>query len=252
MLNTLIGETGSGIFDDATISDFVDRFAAAEIASGMSADVAGLSGLKEIREKVASGELTGDVLTKFGIKDQEMLIFNQLEQQYGLGDGGAESLYRAYSEGGFNIGGVDAEINRISTQREQMRAGLLGGDISAFASVAGPEGTDAFTKFARSGMEFGKGGGYRREFSDAMGSGDFERAQEMINERYEGGAKQATIDFMIQSGDLQAAQIGILEQIVTNTGQVPNFSITGDVSETAFNEAQIILTVTGVSGTPAE
>ena len=237
----------------ADVSDFIDRFAAAEIAAGGSADIAGLSGLQEIRERVASGSLSSDVLSRFGIRDQEMAIFSQLEQQYGLGEGAAERLYASYSGAGFNVGAIDTEINRISTERERLRSGLLGGDLGAFASVAGGAGQDEFMRFISGEMftpgERGQGGGAAINFRNAFREGDFSAAQEMIDQRYEGGTRQATIDFMIQSGDLSAAQIGILQQISENTANAPSFNITGDVSETSFNEAQIILTVTGVNNT---
>ena len=245
MLNTLIGETNEGIFDDATVSDFVDRFAAAEIAGGMSADVAGLSGLKEIREKVRSGELDPSVLSKFGIRDQEMFIFNQLEQQYGLGEGGAERLYQSYSDGGFSIERVSGEIQNISDERERLRGGLIGGDIGAFAEIAGPE---AFQQFIGgidgSDLGGGLGGAFRAPRLAAMaGTGNYEGVTQMLDENYEGGAKQATIDFMVQSGDLQGAQIGILEMIADNTGKEAKFNITGEVSETGLTHRQIMFTI---------
>lgn len=257
MLNTLIGETNEGIFDDATVSDFVDRFAAAEIASGMSADVAGLSGLKEIREKVASGELDSKVLSKFGIRDQEMFIFDQLEQMHGLGEGGAESLYRAYSEGGFSIERVSDEIQRLAVQREQLRSGLLGGDIESFAQVAGPEGTKAFELFAMEKMFTGdKPTGPQYALGNAFRTGDFDAVTAALDEGYEGrsgkGAAAATIDFMIQNGFLQEAQIGILEQIRDNTGNPVAFNITGEVSESALTSGQIVMTIESIPGESAD
>ena len=249
--NTLISETTAGEFNTGTISDFVDRFAAAEIANGMAADVAGLSGLKEIREGVAVGELPASVLEQFGVVDQERLIFNELEQRYGLGLGGAESLYRAYSEGGFSIQRVSEEIQRRSDQRETLRAGLIGGDVGALAEIAGPEAIEQL--IGGIGVS-GLGGGFKGalNFTKLLamgGSGDYEGATKLLDENYEGGAKQATIDFMIQSGDLQGAQVGILEQIRDNTGNPVAFNITGEVSETNLTARQIVLTIESL---PAE
>ena len=258
MLNTLIGETNEGVFDDATISDFVDRFAAAEIASGMNADVAGLSGLKEIREKVASGELDAKVLSKFGIRDQEMFIFEQLEQQYGLGEGGAERLYQSYSEGGdFNIARVSNEIQRISDDRERLRSGLLGGDIASFAEVAGEEGTNAFKLFAMDKMFTGdKPTGAQYAFGSAFRTGDFDAVQAQLDEGYEGpsgkGAAAATVDFMVQNGFLQEAQIGLLQMISENTGKPAAFNITGEVSESALTSGQIVMTIESIPGESAD
>jgi len=254
MLNTLIGETNEGIFDDATVSDFVDRFAAAEIAGGMSADVAGLSGLKEIREKVRSGELDPSVLSKFGIRDQEMFIFNQLEQQYGLGEGGAERLYQSYSDGGFSIERVSGEIQKISDDRERLRSGLLGGDIAAFAQVAGPDGTSAFESFIQqSGMFPGeRHSAARGNFSRAIREGDFDAVTAQLDEGYEGGAAAATIDFMIENGFLQEAQIGILEQIRENTGNAVAFNITGEVAENNLTSGQVVFTIESIPGESAD
>lgn len=248
--NTLVSETRAGEFNTGTISDFVDRFAAAEIASGMDADVAGLSGLKEIRERVAKGELPASVLEEFGILDQEMAILNRIEQDYGLGEGGAESLFDVYSAGGlFSIQRLSADIQRRSDERERLRTGLIGGDLGVFAEIAGPEGSNAFRSFV-SGQMFGEGGslygrGVASEISltNMFNRGDFEGAQAFIDRNYEGGTEQATIDYLVQSGDLQGAQIGILQQIADNTGQEAKFNITGEVSETSLTEGQIVLTI---------
>ncbi len=257
MLNTLIGETNEGIFDDATVSDFVDRFAAAEIAGGMSADVAGLSGLKEIREKVASGELDAKVLSQFGIRDQEMFIFDQLEQQYGLGEGGAERLYESYSDGGFSIERVSGEIQRISTERERLRSGLIGGDIGAFAQVAGAEGTNAFKLFAMNKMFTGdRPTGDQYAFGSAFRTGDFDAVQAQLDEGYEGpsgkGAAAATVDFMIKNGFLQEAQIGLLQLISENTGNPVAFNITGEVSENNLTSGQVVFNIESIPGESAD
>ena len=254
ILNTLIGETNAGVFDDATISDFVSRFAAAEIASGMSADVAGLSGLQEIREKVRSGELDPSVLSKFGIRDQEMFIFNQLEQQYGLGEGGAERLYQSYSDGGFSVERVSGEIQKISTERERLRGGLIGGDIGAFAEVAGEGGFRQFLAgIGAQGMGGGLSGGMKyARLLGAGATGNFDAVGKLLDENYEGGAKQATIDFMSQSGDIQGAQTGILQQIAENTGNAVAFNITGETSESNLTSGQVIFTIESIPGESAD
>ena len=266
ILNTLIGETSEGTFDDATISDFVDRFATAEVASGMDADIAGLSGLKEIREKVSSGQLTSDVLDKFGIQDQEMRILQELEDRYALGEGGAESLFRAYSSPGFNIESVDTEINRISTERTQLKAGLLQGDISSLASVLGKEGfSNYINSFEASDFATVPGGldssisGLGR-FQRAGESGDYDVVQEMLNNSVQGGAQQATIDYLIESGDLQGAQLvvqkeqfRVLELIEAAVKVPPVFNISGAASETNLGSGtQITFDISVTPGSERE
>jgi hypothetical protein len=270
ILNTLIGETSEGTFDDATISDFVDRFAAAEVASGMNADIAGLSGLKEIREKVSSGQLTSDVLDKFGIQAQEMRILQELEDRYALGEGGAESLFRAYSSPDFSLQNINTEINRISTERTQLKAGLLQGDLSALSGLIGKEGITQFaTSFESS--DFGPGvpidgrangpqqydNGFDK-FQDAVAGGNFNVAQQILDDKYTGGSQQATIDFLTQSGETELANQAILQgqltsltkqegilDLIRKAVEVPTvINLTGASSETGLGSgAQITFDV---------
>ncbi len=254
VLNTLIGETGEGVFDASTVSDFVDRFAAAEIASGMNADIAGLSGLFELREEIALGNLSPDILEKFNIADMERQVINQIAAAHGLD---AASLYQGYVDSGFDIMGLEDTIAGKDKSREMMRSGVLGGNIPDFAGSMGPDMMTAFTEFIIPRLvknipmdsieDIFNFGGEMGAMGAPFASGDLEGIQEYIDANYEGGAEQATRDFMAQVDGSDQEVINKLQEIISNTSQPATFNITGDVSETSTNGAQLLLTIQSVS-----
>jgi hypothetical protein len=242
-LNALAESTRGGTYDVSLASDFVDRFAAAEMAFGADADIAGLSGVLELRQQAQAGAF-GDAdkfMQQFGISDMETGLFKRMSEAYGISVG---DLREAYGSG--NIDAVSNLINRTSFQRESLRTGIVSGDFGAlaqggvdisgagfedFRAYAGGRASEVYKdKFADGKIRRGIGGymATQRSLANPASAEEFQRS--LVAAVGEDESKRIMIDYLTASGDDMGAQTMLLQTISDNLAK-PMISVNGQTTE---------------------
>lgn len=240
-LNALAGAVQSGKFDTSMISDFINNFAQMEVALGGNVDIAGLSGLFEVRQQQGRGVFGGvDVVSQFDIAGRETQVLTDIAKEYGIS---AESLISSYTAGGtgnYDVNRVSKLINSVSKQRDLLTKGILSGDFSSLAQA----GLDV------SGPVFQGFRDYIEKIPGVAGK-DLSSAesiqQSLVNALGSQGAQDVLSKFLVETSKADPAMLAVLNAIKQNTDNPVSIYLNGEfVGERGGNNPSLSISI----GTP--
>ncbi|MEL0098026.1 MAG: hypothetical protein VW907_00555, partial [Opitutae bacterium] len=121
-----IAGAGAGDLTTGMVADAIEAFAAYEIALGNSPDLAAISGIFEIEEKMA--QLTGgdpekERILRGQVESAYTSTFGQMDKEYGLESGRARAVYDRAGGGQAGLEALDTSLQ----QRQTYINALIGG-----------------------------------------------------------------------------------------------------------------------------
>ena len=232
-LDALISASKSGTVDTNILGDFLSSFAQMEVAMGASPDVAFLSAIQEIREKVLEGAFPPSFLEQIGAKGLETDVLNQMAEKYGLNANVLEGKYRLPS-GGVDVTRVDAFLADAAKTRTALQKGVLSNDWKALQGGVSAEGFGGFASFVEGKImqKIGPSADPELLASVSTASADSLKAaaEEILGKD---DTSRLMTEYLTTISSETGVQNALLSQIVANTAAGIKINITGNMSYTA-------------------